>query len=204
MCPDQQLFSIYVDGEMPSPWKEKLENHLTECSACREKYENFRQLRELFKKDTDAKQLSEQKLTETAKNRVWQKLTVRRRHRPSASLWRRKISIPLPAAAAAAIVITFIAGMWLSGGQTQRNDFNTIAASQVTPVQIAPAFELTGFSIASEEGMPVLIPDADLNTILQYLASDGADTIILTMPESRNFSWTGEHGIIRAADYKGR
>ncbi|MCL2214896.1 MAG: zf-HC2 domain-containing protein [Treponema sp.] len=195
MCPDQQLFSIHVDNEMPSPWKEKLENHLTECPVCREKYESFRQLRDLFGKDTE--QLSEQRLIETAKSRVWQKLTAKRR-RPNAGLWHRRISIPLPAAAAAAIILTFMAGMWIRGSQLQVNDNSAMASQQIVP------FDLSGFSLASEDGLPVIMPDTDLSAILQYLASDGADTIILTLPDSRNFSRTGEPGIIRAADYPGR
>ena len=194
MCPDQQLFSIYVDNEMPSPWKEKLENHLTECSVCREKYEEFRQLRELFKKDTD----TEQKLAETAKSRIWQKLSTKRRRMPNPGLWHRRISIPLPAAAAAVIILTFMAGMWIRGSQLQVNDNNAMASQQIIP------FDLSGFSLASEDGLPVIMPDTDLSAILQYLASDGTDTIILTLPDSRNFSRTGEPGVVRAADYHGR
>jgi len=195
MCPDQQLFSIYVDNEVPSPWKEKLESHLAECPVCREKYENFRQLRELFKKDTDAEQLTE--LAETAKDRIWQKLAARRRYRPSTGLWHRKISIPLPAAAAAAVIITLMAGMWIRGVQLQNNNY-AIASQQAAP------FDYSLFSFAVEDGLPVLMPDTDLSAILQYLASDGTDTINFALPENRNFSRTGEPGIIRAADYTGR
>ena len=34
-CPDTNLYSAYVDGEVPSPWKEKLEAHLASCESCR-------------------------------------------------------------------------------------------------------------------------------------------------------------------------
>jgi len=52
MCPDPQVLSIYTDGELPSPWKEKLESHLTECSVCRGKLKSFKSLQELFQKST--------------------------------------------------------------------------------------------------------------------------------------------------------
>jgi len=42
MCPEPQLISIYLDNELPSPWKEKLESHLAECSSCREKLDGFK------------------------------------------------------------------------------------------------------------------------------------------------------------------
>ena len=30
-CPDKDLYSAYVDGELQSPWKEKIEAHLVSC-----------------------------------------------------------------------------------------------------------------------------------------------------------------------------
>ncbi|HOT62647.1 MAG TPA: zf-HC2 domain-containing protein, partial [Treponemataceae bacterium] len=40
-CPDQDLYSAYVDGEVPSPWKEKLEAHASKCPTCRRAVERF-------------------------------------------------------------------------------------------------------------------------------------------------------------------
>ena len=34
MCPDRDLVSAYVDGEVPSPWRERLEEHLASCPNC--------------------------------------------------------------------------------------------------------------------------------------------------------------------------
>lgn len=34
-CPDHDLFSAYCDGEVPSPWKEKLERHIAGCPECK-------------------------------------------------------------------------------------------------------------------------------------------------------------------------
>ncbi|UTC75064.1 zf-HC2 domain-containing protein [Treponema sp. OMZ 792] len=33
-CPDKDLYSAYVDGELQSPWKEKIEAHLASCEKC--------------------------------------------------------------------------------------------------------------------------------------------------------------------------
>jgi anti-sigma factor RsiW len=192
MCPDPQILSVYMDEELPSPWKEKMEAHLTECSACREKLNRFRQL--TCKQDVDA----EQKMIEAAKNRVWQNLQSRRRFQPHSGgirrsgVWQRRLSIPMPAAAAAAIVIMLLTAVWLRDGQVSNDG---IASQQIN------AIEGTSFFIAAEEEMPNFIPVTDLNSVLQFLASDSTDVIILTLPEDRSFSRTGEPAIIRAADY---
>jgi len=35
MCPDETLLTAYVDDEVPSPWKERIEAHLDQCARCR-------------------------------------------------------------------------------------------------------------------------------------------------------------------------
>ena len=45
ICPDTSLYSAYVDGEVPSPWKEKLEEHLASCEKCRAVESRYRTLR---------------------------------------------------------------------------------------------------------------------------------------------------------------
>jgi hypothetical protein len=34
MCPDRELLSAWVDGEVSSPWRESLERHLEACPSC--------------------------------------------------------------------------------------------------------------------------------------------------------------------------
>ncbi|MDR0442718.1 MAG: zf-HC2 domain-containing protein [Treponema sp.] len=185
MCPEPQLLSIYVDGELPSPWKEKMENHLEQCSGCMERLNSYRS----FFEKTDL--LAEQKLIEEAKDKVWQNLNRSfETSRPviqTPGVWRRRVSIPLPAAAAAAIILVFLAALWIRGGLAEPAG-NGARANMI---------------LASEE-MPGIIPAADMNGVLQYLGSDGADILILRLPESRDFISSGEPAIIRAADYTRR
>lgn len=46
-CPDSDLFSAYVDGEVPSPWKEKLEEHISSCRECTERTNRYKWLHQL-------------------------------------------------------------------------------------------------------------------------------------------------------------
>jgi len=197
MCPDPQLLSIYVDGELPSPWDEKMDAHLKECQACREKVETFKQLRELINKDDPAKKTSEEELLKS-KEKIWRRIEEKRRFTPAPypRVWQRRISIPLPMAAAAAIIIALIVIFFSRGGQISNNGF---AGKKAT------SDEKSNFILAAEEEIPGMIPAAtDLNDVLKYLGTDGSNIIILQLPESKNFSRSGEPAIIRAADYSRR
>ena len=203
MCPEPQLLSIYMDGELPSPWKEKMEAHLAECHECAQRYKNFRHLQEMFKKNnrqsrtyvesdgelrptTPDQALPEQDI-ESAKEKVWQKMASRRRYYRR-NIWGYKVSIPLPAvAAAAAVILVILTVLFIRGGSLLPHDSTS----------------KSGFILASEEEeMPSIIPAAqDMNGLLQLLGTDGSDVLILRLPESRNFARSGEPAIIRAADY---
>jgi len=47
-CPDSDLYSAYADGEVPSPWKEKLEAHIASCPKCKQQAERYARLRSLI------------------------------------------------------------------------------------------------------------------------------------------------------------
>ena len=198
MCPDSQLLSIYIDGELPSPWKEKMESHLTECSECSEKYKKLLRMRDLFNKETP--QTAEADLMEEVKERIWQKLESGHRFRTGGinsnrqvnrhNVWKRKVSVPIPLAAAAAIVIVFMTILWPRTGSVNNNGFANPA--------VAPNFTL------ATEGIPEIIPTGDLGSVLEYLGVDRSEVIILQLPESGNFSRSGDPAVIRSADYTRR
>jgi anti-sigma factor RsiW len=216
MCPDPQLLSIYMDGELPSPWKEKMEAHLAKCSVCKSNYDNFKKLQGYFKKDHNQRRtivergltedgkpeelnaagepeikehpLSEYDFIEKSKEKVWRNLEHRsRRHY---SVWQRRLSVPLSAVAAAAAVVIVILTLLYVNGAFHRS--------------IPDSTSKTNFILASEEELPDLVPVADMNGVLQYLGVDSSDTLIIKLPESRNFLRSGEPAIIRAADYQRR
>lgn len=205
MCPDPQLLSIYLDGELPSPWKEKMREHFLRCPKCREKHDNYRRLQELFKKDITVRRryvervidepeqertYTETEMQELAKKRVWENIKNKRSFSNRYSLLKRRLSIPLPAAAAAVIIILFTV-FWF---QTTNNSDQQLDQ------------EISNFILASEEridGIPGIIPAADMSGVLQYLAPNGANIIILQLPESTNFFRSGDPAIIRAADFSG-
>ncbi len=47
-CPDKDLYSAYVDGELPSPWKEKLESHFENCTDCKKLLKKYQRIQVLM------------------------------------------------------------------------------------------------------------------------------------------------------------
>jgi anti-sigma factor RsiW len=190
VCPDRQLLSVYFDGELPSPWKEKMEAHIAGCPACTRRLEAYRRVS--LGKAAAAAGEGDAGL-EPARERVWQKLEqsmdaysmpAKPRAVRRGAAWRRSVSIPLPAVAAAIVLLVALA---------------FLAVMRVTSTE-----GMSGMTFASDAELetPGIIPVADMEDVLQYLGSrDNGDIIILRLPESRNFVNYGEPSIVRAADY---
>ncbi len=49
MCPDESLLTAYIDNEVPSPWKERIEMHLCQCERCANRVAQYRALKVALK-----------------------------------------------------------------------------------------------------------------------------------------------------------
>jgi hypothetical protein len=196
MCPDRQLLSVYLDGELPSPWKEKMESHLASCPACRSVVESWERM---FGEEEDPGR----------HERVWERICGRIAAEEAVSpealtpagglsgLWRRRVTLPFPAAAAlgamaAAALVLIVSSVW----------FRSFAGVAV-PVSEQPvaALEPAGLDMELRDIRPV----NDISGVLRYLGdTDSNDIVIIRLPESRSFRSAGEPKIIKAADYSQR
>jgi hypothetical protein len=188
VCPDRQLLSVYFDGELPSPWKEKMESHIAVCPHCAEQLRIY--------KDINLTAGEEETALVSAKERVWQKLEQDESSAPQNSsrvfpanraVWRRRISIPIPAAAAAVVLmalLSFLIGVRATG---------TLENSGMGGAM--------NFASEAEFDMPGLISASDMENMMRFFDnSDTGDTIILRLPEFSGFDY-GEPAILTAADY---
>ncbi|MCL2043405.1 MAG: zf-HC2 domain-containing protein [Treponema sp.] len=194
MCPDRQLLSAYFDGEVPSPWKEKIEKHISNCPSCKEQLGTYKALSIELASDTEIS-------GKAAQDRVWLSMEQRfgteslsaqsrttGRTSTSRTLWQRRVSIPIPAAAAAVAAVALL----------------FVALAFVLGTRVPVATETPGMAILPDDDfdMPAIIPVSDMNDVLQYLGiRDAGELLIMQLPESRNFVTNGEPAIIRAADY---
>lgn len=181
MCPDRQLISLYVDGELPSPWREKLETHLSLCPSCARQAEGYRALSASLAEAPEAN-------VEEARARVWAAVA-RRTNAEAAPVRRprRALVLPLPAAIAAVLAVAIVAAGGTGVALGSRPD-GAEAVAVVEQAQVPP------------------VPVSDMGSVLRYLETqDGAgEILIIRLPESSNFSYEGRPTLIRAADYNGR
>jgi len=200
MCPDRQIISLYFDRELPSPWKEKMAAHLESCQLCWAVLAGYRNLGAKLGKLQD-------QAVETAQDRVWKKITapeliiagkpgrfssektLSRRLKSAKKVWNRRVTLPLPAAAAAALAvfIAFFAVFGIRGGNQ--------------PQHLAP-HPMAAMSIDIGFDDYAMIPIHDMTDVIRYLSvQDTADFMIIRLPEHRNFSRVGQPTLINAADY---
>lgn len=180
MCPDRQLISLLADGELPSPWKEKLESHLDSCPTCKNIASDYKSLSRALG-SIPVEHLEE------ARARVWNAVshTVSAERAPSP--WTRRLVLPIPAAIAALLAVALIGagGAAIAGGGPGKRQ-ESIAVIQ-TPKTAA-------------------VPVSDMSSVLRYLESQDSsgDILIIRLPDNSDFTYKGQPTLIKAADYSGR
>ena len=189
MCPKRKIISLHCDGEIPSPWKEKMEAHLESCPECRAVLTEYGYLGKYL-------QGASEDVVSVAKERVWKKLTAPEliipapepmHIKPKSRPWNTHITLPLPVAAAAAFVI--VASFVFVG----------ISALNRTPPP--PQVISAGMNL-DDQG---IVPISDMASVIQYISNQGlGDYMVIRLPESQSFSRSGEPVLINAADYSRR
>ena len=62
ICPENDIHSVYLDGELNSPYKEQYLEHLQTCSSCSEKLQKLKNLQTILREDSESITLSEKQL----------------------------------------------------------------------------------------------------------------------------------------------
>jgi len=179
MCPDAELLSAWMDGEVPRPWSDRLSAHIGSCASCSAKVESWRLV--------SAKLKAGEPLDEAALvARLGRRLDASLAERPSAeagprlakpgtslSPW-RGLRLQPGLAAAAAFALLLLGG--LSGG--------LLAGLLSSGNRVAPA------TIAS--GSP------GMETLVRYLEAQNAPlNITIQLPSVGSGQITGDPMIIK-------
>lgn len=147
MCPDETLLTAYVDDEVPSPWKERIEMHLEQCGRCRDRVAQYRALKAALQAADaiDDAQLQEaaQRIQVSLDDRL---VNLSRAPRRNAALEKfleryphlamfnsRRISVPLPVLAASLLLFVFFAGLAFGLFGWRRNVGQALALSTKLP-----------------------------------------------------------------------
>jgi anti-sigma factor RsiW len=226
MCPDKQILSVYFDGELPERFRRTLEDHLASCKQCAKTLASFRALSAKLSVGESAGAGAEDgrsacgdgEIIAAAKERVWAKLALEEkcspkrlfepggggggagRLFPGRGLWRKRVSVPLPFAAAAGFLLVFVSGVlfyeFSPQGRLSANRQAVVRAFDENPLEL---YDGTNENLIIPSGTP-----ANMAEVLQYLDNSNADVVDIRLPASRNFRSFGEPKLINAANYAGR
>jgi anti-sigma factor RsiW len=170
MCPDREILSAWLDGEIDAPWDRALEEHVGACPDCRSRLERL---------ETVRRSLLEAPVPDwrPAMERVRSSLVARGLARvPPAPVWRRSVSLPLPAAAAAAVLILLLAGALAV----------SVVRSSIGMVRITQRG-------ASGTEIRIAAPVSDLESLLRSIDSGtGAPEDVITLPKDVQLVPVGE------------
>jgi len=129
-CPDKDLYSAYVDGELQSPWKEKIEAHLVSCEKCSMVVDSYRKI---------SLKLSENSFPEPDLDGSFLKLYAKRqdclkrmelnKNKPTSWFYKSN-RIPVPALAAAALFLFVLTPIIMLSTQESLEPSGTVAATE--------------------------------------------------------------------------
>ncbi len=138
LCPENDIHSIYLDGELPENFVKDYEAHLASCEKCRAKLEKLKKIHGLFSEDSkslDVDEIFKAQSFERLQSRMRFSKVVKASE-PKKNIVRMTTFVPLAAAAAA--VFAVILPLRMKGGQAVQNvDENVLAISNVkaqTPI----------------------------------------------------------------------
>lgn len=194
MCPDSELLSVFLDGELPSPWDKRMEKHLSICSECTEQLNILKGIKNQMLQEAKSIDPSEamarisQRLENlphrTSEGANWPSRlkTHLKTHLPNIAPLFRPIHVPLPLVALTAVLI-FVMGLSLF-----QNTQGSLSSNQ---------------TIATEQSN---MPAMDIPSVLKYLEGRdaGQRIMVIQLPETSTFSPLGEPAFIKAADYSSR
>lgn len=195
MCLDGQALSAYLDGEVSSPVKESMDAHLAECPACRATLEGMSHVHFVLH-DDDLSWLDE------SRGRILQNIYARLGEIRERGFFRRKISIPMPVAAAAAVLILFLGGLLIfrpfDPGFADLNSIPVIAGDGSGEV-IGAGYQQPRFSQHAE----VTIKVSSMEQLKELLDSQGAfSDVTIELPDMPDFEQAGDPQLLTAQEYE--
>jgi len=181
MCPDHELISAWIDGEVPSPWRETIERHIETCATCSQVVLTMKQAHDLFSSDAEVIDASSQ----AARVRVEERLGFAVFHGTpgTGAFWTRRYPVPFPVAAAAALALAVL-GFALADSGRRNTDLR---------MAVQRAYEAT----------PVATSGMGMESIIEYISrQNSAVNINITLPAEAFGSVTGDPFIVREADFQ--
>ncbi|AIN93543.1 anti-sigma factor family protein [Treponema putidum] len=129
-CPDKDLYSVYVDGELESSWKEKIEEHLASCEKCKRVVDSYRTISlKLSENSSPDLDIQGSFLKLYAKRQDCLKRMEINRNKPTSWMYKSN-KIPIPALAAAALFLFVLTPIVVLSTQKSLTPSESVAVSE--------------------------------------------------------------------------
>lgn len=160
MCLDDQILNTYLDGELAEPWKSQVEEHLSYCTACRERFEKLKSLDKTIK----AAVISDEEISRKQENvlKMIEKTCFQKKKIP---FLKRQLRINLPAFAtiAAAFVFVFVGSIIYINKES----------TAFIPANVENSINENNINLVNDSGKQKSIDDYSLEEILASLDKRG-------------------------------
>jgi anti-sigma factor RsiW len=179
MCPDPSILSAYRDGEVPSPWADRIAAHAASCPECARKLESYGKLSSGLALSPSADSV------ERARARVAERLasSMAAAPRTRRGPWHRYLVLPLPLALAAALVAAAVPAIGLLGRLSPRRGA-AVASETPGPAGIARPISVPGTADSAPSG-----DFSDFASLLDYLnGQEGYIRITVDIPPNRKIA----------------
>lgn len=177
VCPDNSLWSSYVDGEVLDPWRSRMSEHLARCPECAKRVRELASVGETLRETEGS---GENRAIASAAARILARLEAQSPRLPASSPidnrplppWlRRKVSLPVPVFAAAGLALVLLLGYSLGAFAplsknakmlaslskvlaSNQTDMETLARSMRQPANQAVVIEAPTGYVFEQSGNP--------------------------------------------------
>jgi len=179
MCPDRQIVSAFLDGEIESPWDKAIVEHLASCQTCRSLHARLAETRRILREES----LADWHAPMERVRRALRAQTPPQRREPA--VWERRVSVPLP-------VVALVAALVLFFGIT------------LVVAELRPRVGLVRITKAPAGGTEIQIsaPISELETLLKSVgAEDTAREDVILLPKNMRLLPVGEPRMGKAAEF---
>jgi anti-sigma factor RsiW len=181
MCPEREILSAYLDGEVEQPWSREIEKHLAGCEACGARLARMEETRRLLQQDDVGN-------WRAPMERVRRHLVARgMQERPAMPFWKRRLSIPTPVVGIAALLMLCL-GMSLAYALL-KNEMGTVRITKApaggTEIQIAAPVE-------------------DLESLLKSMDTQDSAPDVIKLPKKFRLVPVGEPKMGKADEFLGK
>jgi len=193
MSPEKDYISAYLDGEISAGWKNRIERLATEDEELRDTLDRHRAVHETLQSQSEPDfadvaerswSIVRRRIAESSGQTIPEVEKVLNRRRKPVSVWRRKVSVPIPVATAAALAVVFLTAFVL----IRLSGINRIDPSEATVAQ-------------TMDGLKVTVSAKDVEQLLEILnGQNKVQNVKIELPVKHQFQMIGQPVLLRASD----